>query len=386
MLWLALKTLLYEKGRLFITLMGITFTTILVLAQIGMYLGMMGNATAIIRHIDADLWIASRNIQNFDFANPFPEERINRVRALPDIVWTEKIILSYGFLKLANGGREQVQIVGYNPDTGIGAPWSMLTGSPSDVKGGRYMIIDKTSEQRLGKLEIGTTWELNLAKPHSFKLVGLSQGIKSFTTMPIVFISYNQVQRLFSEFNQERDTIFIVAKVKDKGNIRDVVNTLKASMRDNDVYTKEGFIYKTIMYWTFQTGLGMGFFIMAILGLTVGGSIVGQTIYANTMEHISEFGTLKAIGARNKDIYKVIFSQAGISAVTGYMIGTIFILLVKDGIEKTPKEVRHYPHAKFQLTGKSSPATLSLKIQMHSVSKGGSDATYRCPCEKDVQR
>lgn len=334
MLWLALKTLFHEKGRLFITLIGITFSTVLVLAQVGMYLGMMGNATAIIRHIDADIWVASKNIQNFDFANPFPEDRINRVRALPEVEWTEKLLLSYGFVKLANGGREQVQIVGYNPDTGIGAPWTMLVGSPQDVKGGRYMIIDKTSEQRLGKLQIGTTWELTLANPHSFKLVGLSNGIKSFTTMPIVFMSYNQLQNLFSEFSQERQTLFIVAKVRDEDKTGEVVNTLRTSMRDNDIFTTKEIIYKTIMYWTVQTGLGMGFFITALLGLVVGGSIVGQTIYANTMEHILEFGTLKAIGARNSDIYKVIFSQAGISAVIGYIMGSVFILLVKNPIEK----------------------------------------------------
>lgn len=334
MYWLAFKTLFHEKGRLFITLMGITFSTILVLAQVGMYLGMMGNATSIIRHIDADIWVASKNIQNFDFANPFPEERINKVNALPDIEWTERLLLSYGFLKLANGGREQVQIVGYNPDTGIGAPWSMLSGNSKDVKGGHYMIIDTTSEQRLGKLQVGSIWELTLANPHSFKLVGLSHGIKSFTTMPIVFVSYNQLQNLFSEFSQERQTFFIVAKLKDKNKISSVVNTLRSAMRDNDIFTKEGIIYKTIMYWTVQTGLGMGFFITALLGLIVGGSIVGQTIYANTMEHIREFGTLKAIGARNSDIYKVIFSQAGISAVIGYIIGSIFIFLVKNPLEK----------------------------------------------------
>lgn len=334
MLWLAFKTLFHEKGRLFITLMGITFATILVLAQIGMYIGMMGNATSIIRHIDSDLWITSKNIQNFDFANPFPEERINRVRALPDIAWAEKLILTYGFLKLANGGREQVQLVGYNPDTGIGAPWAMIAGNPTDVKGGRYMIMDKTSEQRLGKLEIGTTWELTLASPHSFKLVGLSDGIKSFTTMPVIFISYNQMQTLISEFSQERETLFIVAKLKDKRQLNEAADLLRATMRDNDVFTKDGFIYKSIMYWTVQTGMGMSFFLTALLGLAVGGSIVGQTIYANTMEHIREFGTLKAIGARNSDIYKVIFSQAGISAVTGYIIGTLFILLVKGSIEK----------------------------------------------------
>ncbi|HBI22717.1 MAG TPA: hypothetical protein DDX84_00535 [Nitrospiraceae bacterium] len=334
MLWLAFKTLFYEKGRLFITLMGITFSTILVLAQVGMYLGMMGNATAIIRHIDADIWVASKNIQNFDFANPFPEERINKVRAFPEIEWTERLLLSYGFLKLENGGREQVQILGYNPDTGIGAPWSMIAGNPKDVKGGNYMILDTTSQQRLGRLAVGSVWELTLANPHSFKLVGLSEGIKSFTTMPIVFMSYNQLQNLFSEFNQEKQTFFIVAKVKDKRRLGHIVDTLRATMRDNDIFTRNDIIYKTIMYWTVQTGLGMGFFITAILGLIVGGSIVGQTIYANTMEHIREFGTLKAIGARNSDIYKVIFSQAGISAVIGYIIGLVFIILVKNPVER----------------------------------------------------
>lgn len=330
MLWLAFKTLFHEKGRLFITLMGITFSTILVLTQVGMYIGMMGNATSVIRHIDADIWIASKNIQNFDFANPFPEERRNRVRSVPDVLWAERLILAWGFLKLANGGREQVQIVGYDPDSGVGAPWSMISGSSEDVKGGRYMIIDKTSEQRLGKLERGTIWELTAERASRFKLVGLSEGIKSFTTAPIVFMSYNQARNFFPP----RQTSFIVAKLKDKGRVNDVVKFLESSMRDNDVYTKEGFMYKSIMYWTVQTGMGMGFFLTALLGLTVGGAIVGQTIYANTMEHIREFGTLKAVGAKNIDIYKVIFSQAGISAVIGYLIGSMFILFIRDGVEK----------------------------------------------------
>ncbi|MBI5193369.1 MAG: ABC transporter permease [Nitrospirae bacterium] len=334
MFWLAIKTLLHEKGRLFITLMGITFATILVIAQMGMYLGMMGNATAIIRHIDADIWITSKNIQNFDFANPFPENRIYRVKSMPDVEWAEKLLISFGFLKLANGGREQVQIIGFNPDTGIGAPWTMIEGSPYDVMGGRYMILDKTSEQRLGKLSVGTTYEITLERPHSFKLVGLSQGIKSFTTMPMIFMSYNELWGLFSWFSGERQTIFIVAKVKDKEKIGAVVASLRDTLKDNDVFTKKEFITKSVMYWTIQTGMGMSFFLTALLGLAVGGAIVGQTIYANTMEHIREFGTLKAIGARNIDIYKVIFSQAGISAVVGYLIGIIFILAVRGGMEK----------------------------------------------------
>ncbi|HBH60646.1 MAG TPA: hypothetical protein DDX85_02660 [Nitrospiraceae bacterium] len=331
MYWLAIKTLFYEKGRLIITLIGIVFSTVLSLTQVSMYLGLIGNATAIIRHVDADIWIVSKNAQNFDFANPFPEERINRVKALSNVIRADKMILTWGFLKLANGGQEQVQIIGFNPDTGTGAPWNMISGSAADVKGGRYMIIDRTSEQRLGDLRVNTIWELNGRR---FKLVGISQGIKSFTTSPIIFMSYLKAQQFFRETSSQKLASYIVAKVKDEGGIVETVEYLKAAMRDNDVFTRDDFVYKTVMYWTVQTGMGMGFFLTAVLGLIVGGAIVGQTVYANTMEHLREFGTLKALGARNSDIYKVIFAQTGISAVAGYTIGSVLILLAKDGIEK----------------------------------------------------
>lgn len=90
MLWLAFKTLFHEKGRFVITLIGIIISTVLTLIEVAIYLGMMGNATAVIRHTDADIWIGSKNIQSFDFALPFPEHRINQVRALSDVLWAEK--------------------------------------------------------------------------------------------------------------------------------------------------------------------------------------------------------------------------------------------------------------------------------------------------------
>ena len=326
MIWLALKTFFHEKVRLITTLTGIIFSTVLTITQISMYFGFMGNATTIIRHTDADIWVASKNIQTFDFANPIPEDRLNKVRSVPEVEIADRLILWWGFLKLPTGGQEQVQIVGFNPDSGLGAPWSMIAGEPYDVKGGRYMIIDKTSEQRLGRIEPGQTWELTGKR---FKLVGLTNGIKTFTTSPLVFMSYNEAKLFFPAAS----ATYILAKVRDKSKIPAVVATLKSTMKDNDVFSKDEFIAKTVRYWTIQTGMGMGFFITAILGLVIGGVIVGQTIYSNTMEHIQEFGTLKAVGARNSDLYVIIFVQAAISAIIGFIIGSALILLMKGGIE-----------------------------------------------------
>lgn len=331
MFWLAWKTLLHERARLIMTVAGIAFSTVLLMTQVGIYLGMVGNATAVIRNTDADIWVAPKSIRNFDFANPVPEERTNRVRSMPGVLWVENLIVTWGLLKLPNGGQEQVQIIGFNPDTGVGAPWRMVEGNTADVKGGRYMIMDKTSEKRIGHLTTGTLWELNGQR---FRLVGLSEGIISFTTTPMIFIAYGQAQHMMFGASQPDQTTYIVAKLRDKDKTREVADSLRRSMRNNDVMTRDEFVFQTIKYWTVQTGVGMSFFLTALLGLMIGGAIAGQTIYANTMQHLKEYGTLKAMGARNEDIYKTIFSQAGINAAAGFVTGSIGIFVMKHLIER----------------------------------------------------
>ncbi len=298
-----------------------------------MYLGMMGNATGVVRHTDGDIWIVSKNVPNFDFSQPFPAYYINRVRALDDVLWAEKIHVQFGFIKLADGRREQAQVVGFNPDTGIAQPWAMRAGHPRDVKGGRYMIIDKTSEQRLGHLELGSLWELNLSGEVSFKLVGLSQGIRSFTTIPVIFVAYNEVEKRLLGTWQEAHTSYIVAKLKETSALQHVVTTLRAALPTNDVYTKQAFIQRAVVYWTVETGIGMAFFLTALLAILIGGAIAGQTIYAGTMEHLRDYGTLKAMGARNRDINVIILSQAAISASIGFGIGMLITLLARGAIE-----------------------------------------------------
>jgi putative ABC transport system permease protein len=333
MYWLALKMLFHQKMRLLITLIGITISTVLALVEVAIYLGMMGNATQVIRHTKGDIWVVSKNLQSFDFAMPFPANRTNTVRALPQVEWAEKILLNYGFIKLANGGREQVEFIGYNPDTGVGGPWAMAEGRATGVKGGRYMILDKSSAQRLGTLETGTLWELTFFREYSFKLVGLSRGIKSFTTIPLVFVSYNEMDRLFVDAGLLNQTSYIVAKLRDPGEQDEVVRALRKVMKDNDVFTKDEFMRKTIIYWTVQTGMGMAFFLTAALAIIIGGTIVGQTIYTSTLEHLRDYGTLKAIGARNQEIDQAIFAQAGLAAVAGYTAGALLVLFMRGGIE-----------------------------------------------------
>jgi putative ABC transport system permease protein len=87
-------------------------------------------------------------------------------------------------------------------------------------------------------------------------------------------------------------------------------------------------------YWIKNTGIGFNAFMTVFLGCLVGVVVVAQTLYTSTMEHIKEFGTVKAIGGSNADIYKILAKQAGVSAVVGFVFGVIPSFAIRPLVEK----------------------------------------------------
>ncbi len=56
-------------------------------------MGLLDNASITIEHIDADLWVTSRNTPNVDFAHTFPETAVKRVRSVPGVERADNLIV-----------------------------------------------------------------------------------------------------------------------------------------------------------------------------------------------------------------------------------------------------------------------------------------------------
>jgi putative ABC transport system permease protein len=329
MVSVARRNLFNDKTRLAITLVGIMFAVVLMTAQIGAYMAFVSNASQLIDNSPADIWITAKNTVNVDSAKPFSENKINKIRETRGVLWIEKIAQTWGLMKLKSGGTESVQIIGFDTESGVGGPWRMKEGNIKDVKVGNSIIIDESSLRRLG-VKLGDKVEIF---DKQTEIVGISQGVRSFTTYPIAFTSYKTAKK-FSRIMEDNQTTFVLVKLELGVNANEVVEKLREKMSGVDVYTKVQFSRKTRMYWSIQTGMGLGVGITVLLGFIVGTVVVGQTIYSSTMEHIREFGTLKAIGATNLDIYKIILQQAIINASIGYALGLLFTLLTKNLYER----------------------------------------------------
>jgi putative ABC transport system permease protein len=156
------------------------------------------------------------------------------------------------------------------------------------------------------------------------RVVAMTQGIRSFTTSPWIFTSARTAQTM-SGFDSTQWN-YLIATLEPGQDPQRVRDALRAAIPRADVYTMEELANTTRDYWLLTTGAGASVMVSALLGLLVGSVIVAQVLYATTVDHLSEFGTLRAMGAPRGFIYRVILSQAAISAAIGHLIGIAIAL------------------------------------------------------------
>jgi len=313
---IARKNLLHDKVRFAVALAGITFAVVLITIQLGIYLAFLSNVSVLIDHTEADLWVTAHGLENFDFGRPFSEKKLYEVQEIPGVQWAEKYLLGWGYWKTPSGSQETVQLVGFNPETLVGVPWNIVRGNPQDVKYFNSVFYDEAESNRLGNLQVGAETEIN---GHRVRVAGITRGARSFIQNPYIFTSFKNAVNL-SAVNKG-NTTYVLVKVAPGYAVEDVKRCLQSEVHDVDVYTSREFSQKTRDYWMINTGTGIALLSIAVMGVVIGTVIVANTIYTSTTEHLKEYGTLKAIGASNWDLYKIIIEQALVNSVIGYGVG-----------------------------------------------------------------
>ena len=321
---LALKNLLHDKLRSAMTIAGVAFAVTLVFVQVGLFLGILDNASVTIDHIEADLWVTSRNTPNVDFAHGFPQGLVQRVRSVPGVERADNLLVQFLNLSLPSGAEEGMLVYGLEDFTRWGIPWNIESGNVRDLRRGAYMFLDASAERRFGKFAVGDYREV---MGHRVKIIGRSREALSFTTSPIAFLTYDLVQEL-SGGRMDGRTTYILAKLAPDADATAVAAELRRRLPHNDVYTKAAWAKRSRSYWVASTGIGLNMYLTVFLGCLVGVVVVTQTLYTSTMEHIKEFGTVKAIGGSNADIYRILGAQAAIAAVIGFLAGRLMAALL----------------------------------------------------------
>ena len=338
MSWIALQMLTGDRAKFFGIVMGLTFTALLITQQGSIFCGLMlRTASQISDTTGADLWVMDRNVLHVDDVKPMIQNNLYRVRGVEGVKWAVPFFKGTARAKVDNVDGiprqviEQVVLLGLDDSSMVGAPppERILIGRLEDLRRPDAIFVDHT---RLVKLFpglpaiaytkpevhrfIGKEIEMN---DHRAIIVGICEASRTFQSNPVVYTTYSRAK--FYAPSERKVLSYILAKTDDGRNPTEVAAAIRRQT-GLGALTGSEFVWKTIEYYMKYTGIPINFGITAVLGFLVGTAIAGQTFYNFTLENLKQFGALKAMGATNFMIVRMIMLQATIVGFLGYGIGT----------------------------------------------------------------
>jgi putative ABC transport system permease protein len=325
-LTLASRNLFHDRVRLIATVVGIVFSIVLVTVQLGVFLSFEHMVTTMIDHAQADFWIVPSETKSFEDSSLLAGRERLQALSVNGVAAAVPVVAGYASWRKPNGGASTPVLVVGTPETSAGLqPWNVVEGSARDLSMPEAVAIDQSYFDDLGIGQVGQHAEINNQKA---RVVAVTKGIRSFTTMPNVFTSIERARAYLGVPANEAN--YFILRIAPNADAATVRSQLEARLSDAEVLTSEQFRQRTRQFWLFDTGAGAALLGSAILGIIVGTIIVAQTLYSSTKDHLKEFATLRAIGSSCRYILKVILGQALLSAVIGFSIAAaIDLALVK---------------------------------------------------------
>jgi putative ABC transport system permease protein len=332
--WIAFKMLTGDRTKYAGIIAGVTFAALLIAQQASIGCGLLLRTASTIEDIaDVDVFVMDPDVEFIDEMKPLTENDLYRVQGVPGVAWAVRFYKGQGRLKLDAGNRggeglyQQCIVLGLDDATLVGAPRELVLGSLAalrepdaiimDENGFRYLWPDEPLEHSIGKV-----LEMN---DHRAVIVGICKASDTFQTFPILYARYhNAIQYI----PQERKVMTaILAGVEEGEDPHAVCRRIEEQTQQRagrpglKALTRDEFIWSTLSYFMRRTGIIMNFSITVGLGFLVGTAIAGQTFYTFTLENLSQFGSLKAMGLSNARIVGMVLFQALVVGLLGYGLG-----------------------------------------------------------------
>jgi putative ABC transport system permease protein len=111
-LTLASRNLFQDRLRFVATLIGIVFSVVLMLVQMGLYLGFGRMVTTMVDHADADLWVVSDGANSFEDLSLLDMTARDRLRAINGVAQVDPIVIGFSDWRQPGGSMTPVFVVG----------------------------------------------------------------------------------------------------------------------------------------------------------------------------------------------------------------------------------------------------------------------------------
>lgn len=308
MLLIARKNLFQEKTRFLISIGGVAFSVALIMVLTSLYQGWSNKIGEYIRTVPADVWVMQSGTEElFHTPSVLPLKTGDKIEQIEEVASAKPFNARRVALNLHNHD-VNLYIIAYDSGNDIGKPARIVEGKATPGPG--EIIVDKSQKR---KLAIGDNIKV---VNQELKVVGYADGGDLVTS------SFAFAQK--AELNKIQDlpnaTNFFAVQLKSGADTEKAVATIKSEVSGVNAMTKQEFVDSNVAIIS-DTFLPV-ILVLLVIGVAVGVAVIGLTIFTSTIEKAKEYGVLKAIGMKNRQLYGVVMQQALIAGLTGYVVGT----------------------------------------------------------------
>jgi putative ABC transport system permease protein len=319
--WLQLS---HQKGRMLVALAGIAFADVLVFMQLGFQAALYDSNTRLHNYLNADIVLINPQARNLVNLSTIPRRRLFQAANVPGVLAAEPLYVNFATWKNPETRKETaILVAGFNPDQpAFNLP--EVNESLDVIKLPDRHLFDRATrgqyQNAIAQLDQGKTVTTEIER-RTIHLNGTFKVGASFAADGTLITSDQNFLRIFPRRSAETVSAGLV-KLQPGYDVEQVTTALKAYLpADTRVLTHQEFLEFEKHYWQTNTAIGFVFSLGTVMGFVVGIVIVYQVLSTDVNAHTAEYATFKAMGYRNAYLLGVVFEEAVILALLGFLPG-----------------------------------------------------------------
>jgi putative ABC transport system permease protein len=325
---LAIQMLLDVPFKSLGTLIGVFVSAFLMLQELSTLEGILARVSAVPDTADVDLWVASTATESIGATDSVPTSRVGAAASTPGIAWAEPIVLGQGRVTRPDGVRECVSVLGVKAPRYAGLPRRLAPGTArSGLRGSARIFLNDNDRPSFGAAQPGDRIEIN---GRAGIVSGFFEGMDPHAPCFYVYANIDDA-RSMTQFPEDRVT-FVAIGLMPNARPSDVKQRLAARIPDVKIFTRQDLHDAEVRYFLVRTPAGVFFAVGVAVAALVGGLFVAVTLYSMVLDRLRDYGMLKAIGARNRDLMQILVIQSWAFALVGYILGVACFYAARAGL------------------------------------------------------
>ncbi|MBN1265555.1 MAG: FtsX-like permease family protein [Anaerolineales bacterium] len=319
---LAVRNTFRKKTRLAFTLITLTLAGGMFISVFSTRTSLMGQLDEINRYLNFDI-----SIHTFSTVKlPTAEREAARIPGVESVEGWAIMIANISY----PNNRESSDLLVYstpheNPTT---MDLDILDGTWLNTLNPNGIVISKDVLDENPDLEVGDDIVLDiLDRRHTFHIIGLSSR---FVAQPVIFMNYDTYSRVSGRSMPVSQVRLHLTPEQNatRAGIDQALHRLEEHFETAGLSSSEADTFVETLDRIAEnfTVILIFLVIMASLLAVVGGLGLAGTMSMNVLERTREIGVLRAVGASNRDVRKIVLVEGMVIGVTSWVLGVLLAL------------------------------------------------------------